>query len=247
MPFGRGGNAYVLIDTAGVRRRARVTATLERFSVIKTLQAMEGANVVLMLLDAQEGVTEQDVHLLGHVLDTGKALVIAANKWDGLAPDQRRRVRDELARKTGFIDFAPVHFISALHGSGVGGLFSAIDDAWRAASRQLSASPLTQVLEAAVLAHPPPVVRGRRIKLRYAHQGGQNPPIIVIHGSQTEAVPESYRRYLARSFRHAFKLQGTPVRVEFRTAANPYPGRKNVLTPRQRKRRQRLIRHARKR
>ncbi len=247
VPFARAGKAYVLIDTAGVRRRARVSATLERFSVIKALQAVESANVVVMVLDAREGATDQDAHLLGHVLEAGRALIIAANKWDGLAAEQRQRVRNELTRKIGFIDFAPVHFISALHGSGVGGLFEAIDDAWEAASRRLATSPLTRILEEAVHAHPPPVVHGRRIKLRYAHQGGQNPPIIVIHGSQTEAIPDSYRRYLAKTFRKAFQLKGTPIRIEFRTGHNPYEGRKNVLTPRQRKRRKRLIKHARKR
>lgn len=246
VPFEKGNKAYVLIDTAGVRRRARVTASLEKFSVIKALQAMESANVVVMVLDSQEGIADQDAHLLGHVLEAGRALVIAANKWDGLQAQQRQRVRDEFARKLGFIDFAPVHFISALHGSGVGSLFSAIDNAWGSASRRLATSPLTGILEDAVNAHPPPMVRGRRIKLRYAHQGGQNPPVIVIHGTQTEAVPESYRRYLAKSFRKAFQLEGTPVRVEFRTGTNPYEGRKNVLTPRQQKRRRRLIRHARK-
>ncbi len=246
VPFEKGGKAYVLIDTAGIRRRARVSAGLEKFSVIKALQAMENANVVIMVLDARDGVTDQDAHLLGYVLEAGRALVIAANKWDGLEATQRQRVRDEFARRIGFIDFAPVRFISALHGSGVGGLFSVIDHAWESASRRLATSALTRVLEDAVAAHPPPVVRGRRIKLRYAHQGGQNPPIVVIHGSQTEAVPDSYGRYLAKTFRQAFQLDGTPVKVEFRTGGNPYEGRRNRLTPRQHKRRKRLIRHARK-
>ena len=247
VPFERGGKSYTLIDTAGVRRRARVTAATERFSVIKALQAMERANVVVMVLDAREGTTDQDAHLLGHVLEAGRALVIAVNKWDGLEARQRRRVREEFQRRIGFIDFSPVHFISALHGSGVGALFSAIDTAWDSAFRRLATSSLTQTLEDAVQAHPPPIVRGRRIKLRYAHQGGQNPPVIVVHGTQTEAVPDSYRRYLAKSFHKAFRLEGTPIRIEFRTGANPYEGKKNVLTPRQQKRRRRLIRHAKKR
>ncbi len=245
VPFQRAGKSYTLIDTAGVRRRARVTATTEKFSVIKALQAMESANVVVMVLDAREGITDQDAHLLGHVLEAGRALVIAVNKWDGLEAAQRRRVREEFERRIGFIDFSPVHFISALHGSGVGALFSAIDRAWESASRKLATSSLTRILQDAVEAHPPPIVRGRRIKLRYAHQGGQNPPVIVIHGTQTEAVPDSYRRYLAKSFRKAFRLEGTPISIEFRTGTNPYEGNKNVLTPRQQKRRKRLIRHAR--
>ena len=214
--------------------------------MIKTLQAIEATNVVVLLVDAQETVTDQDAHLLGHVLDTGRALVIAANKWDGLDAERRQRVRLDLERKFAFIDFAPIHFISALHGSGVGDLFAAIDMAWAAASRKMGTASLTRVLLDAIHAHAPPLVRGRRIKLRYAHQGGQNPPIIVIHGNQTDSVPESYRRYLTRCFRKAFDLQGTPLRVEFRTGENPYEGRKNVLTPRQQNRRWRLMRHARK-
>jgi GTP-binding protein len=243
VPFERDGKAYTLIDTAGVRRRARVSQAVEKFSVIKTLQAIEAANVAVLLIDARETVTDQDVHLLGHVLDTGRALIIAANKWDGLDPERRQRVRQDLERKLVFIEFARIHFISALHGSGVGELFPAIDAAWAAASRKMGTASLTRVLLDATHAHPPPLVRGRRIKLRYAHQGGQNPPIIVIHGNQTESVPGNYRRYLTRCFRKAFALQGTPVRVEFRTGENPYQGRKNVLTPRQQKRRWRLMRH----
>ena len=246
VPFQRDGRPYTLIDTAGVRRRARVSAAVEKFSVIKTLQAIESANVVILVVDARDGVTDQDSHILGHVLEAGRALVIAANKWDGLEPGQRQRIREELQRKFKFVDFVQVHYISALHGSGVGALFGAIDEAWASASREMTTSRLTRVLEDAVHAHPPPLVRGRRIKLRYAHQGGQNPPIIVVHGNQTGAVPESYRRYLASRFRKAFDLEGSPVRVEFRSGKNPYEGRKNVLTARQRKRRTRVIRHARK-
>jgi GTP-binding protein len=246
VPFERDGKAYTLIDTAGVRRRARVSEAIEKFSVIKTLQAIEATNVVVLLIDAQETVTDQDAHLLGHALDAGRALVIAANKWDGLNAERRQRVRLDLERKFAFIDFARIHFISALHGSGVGDLFATIDMAWAAASRKMGTASLTRVLLDAIQAHPPPLVRGRRIKLRYAHQGGQNPPIIVIHGNQTESVPESYRRYLTRCFRKAFALQGTPLRVAFRTGENPYEGRKNVLTARQQKRRWRLMRHAKK-
>ena len=247
VPFQRDGRPYVLIDTAGVRRRARVAERIEKFSIIKTLQAIEAADVVALLLDAQAGVAEQDVHILGHVLEAGRALVLAVNKWDGLAPDERSRVRSELERRLAFIDFAPVHFISALHGSGVGELFAAIDRASASAHRKMPTPLLTRLLQEAVAAHAPPLVRGRRIKLRYAHQGGQSPPVIVIHGNQTEELPESYRRYLVRRFREGLRLEGTPVRIELRTGANPYSERRNELTPRQVRHRRRLIRHVKKR
>jgi len=247
VPFERDGQSYTLIDTAGVRRRARISGTIEKFSVIKTLQAIEAAHVAVLLVDAHEGVTDQDAHLLGHALDAGRALVIAANKWDGLDAEQRQRVKSELERHFAFIDFARIHFISALHGSGVGNLFAAVQQAWTSATSKLATATLTRILEQAVHRHAPPLVRGRRIKLRYAHQGGQAPPVIVVHGNQTEAVPNAYRRYLARSFRRALALEGTPLRVEFRTGENPYQGRKNPLTPRQRKHRQRLMRHVKKR
>jgi len=247
VPFERDGRAYTLIDTAGVRRRARISGTIEKFSVIKTLQAIEAAHVAVLVVDAREGVTDQDAHLLGHAIDAGRALVIAANKWDGLDADRRQRVKAELERRFAFIDFVRIHFISALHGSGVGNLFAAVEQAWTSASSKLGTATLTRILEQAVHHHPPPLVRGRRIKLRYAHQGGQAPPVIVVHGNQTEAVPNTYRRYLARSFRRALALEGTPLRLEFRTGENPYQGRKNPLTPRQRKSRQRLMRHVKKR
>lgn len=247
VPFERDGRAYTLIDTAGVRRRARISGTIEKFSVIKTLQAIETAHVAVLVVDAGEGITDQDAHLLGHAIDAGRALVIAANKWDGLDADRRQRVKAELERRFAFIDFARIHFISALHGSGVDNLFAAVEQAWTSASSKLRTATLTRILEQAVHNHPPPLVRGRRIKLRYAHQGGQAPPVIVVHGNQTEAVPNAYRRYLARIFRKALALEGTPLRLEFRTGENPYQGRKNPLTPRQRKRRQRLMRHVKKR
>ncbi|MCP4042358.1 MAG: ribosome biogenesis GTPase Der, partial [Gammaproteobacteria bacterium] len=242
IPFERRQKHYLLIDTAGVRRRSRVAEKIEKFSVIKTLQAIEAANVVILLMDAQAGVTEQDAHLLGYILKSGRALVMAANKWDGLNPEQRQRVREELDRRFRFIDFARVRYISALHGSSVGDLFSDVDAAWTAASRSLSTSRLTGVLEKAVAGYQPPLVKGRRIKLRYAHQGGRNPPVITIHGNQTDSVPDNYRRYLERRFRQELHLEGTPVRLEFKTGENPYKDRKNKLTPGQLKRRQRMIR-----
>lgn len=244
IPFERDGQAYTLIDTAGVRRRSRVDAGIEKFSVIKTLQAIEAAHVVIMVLDASEGITEQDAHLLGHALEAGRALVLAVNKWDGLAADQRTLVKRELDVKLPFLDFAETHFISALHGSGVGPMFKAVQHAYAAATRKLSTPQLTRALVDAIAAHQPPLVRGRRIKLRYAHQGGSNPPLIVIHGNQTEYVPQDYSRYLAKYFRELFALAGTPVHIAYKSGSNPYEGRKNVLTPRQREKRRRLMRHA---
>ena len=245
VPFERDGHAFVLVDTAGVRRRARVQEGIEKFSVIKALQAMEESQVVIGVLDAREGVTEQDVSLLGLIVERGRALVVAVNKWDGLAPEQRRQVQVDLERKLPFLDFAEQLHISALHGTGVGDLLPAAERAFRAATRELPTRELTRELEEAVRAHEPPLVRGRRIRLRYAHQGGRNPPVIVIHGKQTESLPDAYRRYLANRFRKAFRLQGTPVRLVFRTGENPFKGRRNKLTPRQQRRRKRLIRHGR--
>ena len=240
IPFQRDDKPYVLIDTAGVRRRARVSDAIEKFSVIKTLQAIEQANVVLLVLDAHQGVGEQDATLSGHVLESGRALIVVINKWDGLESDEREWVKVELERKLPFLDFADKRFVSALHGSGVGKLLGAVDAAYANATRKLPTPELTRVLESAVQEHQPPLVRGRRIKLRYAHQGGQNPPLIVIHGTQTEAVPNSYKRYLTNRFRKVFNLLGTPIRVEFKSGSNPYEGRKNKLTDRQIRKRQRL-------
>jgi len=241
VPFERNDRKYLLIDTAGIRRRARVREAIEKFSIVKALQAIEQAQVVIAVLDAQEGVTEQDVSLLGLVLERGRALVVVTNKWDGLSADQRKQVRDDLDRRLPFLDFAERMTISALHGTAVGDLLPAVERAFRAATRDLSTTELTRELEAAVMAHPPPLVRGRRVKLRYAHQGGRNPPVIVIHGNQTDRLPEAYRRYLINRFRKAFKLKGTPVRLSFKTSDNPYKGRRNKLTPRQERKRKRLM------
>ncbi|BAO44809.1 ribosome biogenesis GTPase Der [Thiolapillus brandeum] len=244
VPFEHQGRTYTLIDTAGVRRRARISEAIEKFSIIKTLQTMEAANVVLLVLDAHQGVSEQDATLAGHVVQSGRALVVVINKWDGLQSDERDRVKSELERKLPFLAFAEVMFISALHGTGVGHLMKAVDAAYRASVSDLKTSDLTHILEQAVMEHQPPMARGRRIKLRYAHQGGKNPPIIVIHGNQTDAVPASYQRYLMNRFRKAFKLWGTPVRIEFRTGDNPFKGRRNKLTTRQQQKRRRLMKHA---
>jgi GTP-binding protein len=240
IPFERNERRYTLIDTAGVRRRARIKEAIEKFSIIKTLQAMEQANVVLMLLDARQGVGEQDATLAGHVLESGRALILVVNKWDGLEQDQRDWLKREIERKLPFLKFARHHFISALHGSGVGDLFDMVESVYASAMRDLPTPELTRLLEALIEEHQPPLVRGRRIKLRYAHQGGKNPPIIVIHGNQTDEVPDSYKRYLVSRFRKALNLKGTPIRIEFRSGENPYQGKKNKLTKRQLQKRQRL-------
>lgn len=246
IPFYHHGKSYTLVDTAGIRRRSKVLDTLEKFSVVKTLQAIAAAQVVILVIDARDSLVEQDLHLAGLILESGKAVIVAVNKWDGLSFDQRQEVRAGLDRRLPFLDFARVHFISALHGSGVGDLFPSIDEAYQSASRHLPTGGLNQVLLAAVENHPLPAVRGRRIKLRYAHQGGQNPPKIIIHGNQTESVPTSYKRYLTNHFRTAFSLIGTPIELEFRTVRNPFKGQVNNLTQRQLQKRKRLV-HFRKR
>lgn len=242
IPFEKHGRRYTLIDTAGVRRRARVNEVIEKFSVIKALEAMERANVVILVLDAKEGVAEQDATLAGLILESGRALLVAVNKWDGLSPDERDQVKSGLERKLPFLDFAAWRFISALHGSGVGHLLELAEEAYASATRNLSTPELTRLLELAVFDHQPPLVRGRRIKLRYAHQGGRNPPIIVIHGNQTQALPGAYKRYLINYFRQALKLWGTPIRLELKSSENPFAGRKNELTPRQVQKKKRLKR-----
>jgi GTP-binding protein len=246
VPFERDDRKYTLIDTAGIRRKARVSEAIEKFSIVKALQAIEKAHVVIAVLDAREGVTEQDVSLLGLICERGRALVVVTNKWDGLAPEQRKKVRDDLERRLPFLDFAERITVSALHGTAVGDLLPAVERAYKAAMADLSTTELTRELEAAVMEHPPPLVRGRRIRLRYAHQGGRNPPVIVIHGNQTERLPEAYRRYLVNRFRKAFKLRGTPVRLSFKTGDNPYKGRRNKLTPRQERKRARLMKRVKK-
>jgi len=241
VPFERNDRKYELIDTAGIRRKAKVHEAIEKFSIIKALQAIERAQVVIAVLDAHEGVTEQDVSLLGLILERGRALVVVTNKWDGMSAGDRKHVRDELDRRLPFLDFAERITISALHGTAVGDLLPAVERAFRAATRDLSTTALTRELESAVTAHPPPLVRGRRIRLRYAHQGGRNPPVIVIHGNQTDKVPEAYRRYLINRFRKSFKLKGTPVRLALKTGENPFKGKKNKLTPTQERKRARLM------
>ncbi|MGQ0750671.1 MAG: ribosome biogenesis GTPase Der [Betaproteobacteria bacterium] len=220
--FERAGNRYTLIDTAGLRKRGRVEEAPEKFSVIKTMQAVADANVAILVLDARQDISEQDAHIAGFILETGRALVLAINKWEGLREDERELVKRALLRKLGFLDFARLHFISALQGSGIAPLMKSVDAAYRAAMARLPTPKLTRALQAAVARQQPPRAGTIRPKLRYAHQGGANPPRIVIHGTALERVPDSYRRYLERFFRDAFKLQGTPLKVEFRSGRNPY-------------------------
>ncbi len=222
VPFERDGRNFVLVDTAGVRRRARVEDAVERASVAKTLQAIAEAHVVIMTLDAHDAIGEQDASVLGQALERGRVLLIAINKWDGIPFEQREEIRRQLSLKLDFVPFAPLHFISARHGSGVGELMRDAIRGYEAAMREMPTPALTRTLERALEAHQPPLVRGRRIKLRYAHQGGRNPPRIVVHGNQTSSVPDAYRRYLANVYREAFDLFATPVAIEFRTDANPY-------------------------
>lgn len=222
VPFERDGRRYTLIDTAGLRRRGQVFESVEKFSVIKTLQSVDQANVVVLVLDAQADISDQDSHIAGYVVERGRALVVAVNKWDGLDDYRRECVKRDLRRKFSFLGFARFHFISALEGSGLSGLLPSIDDAYRAAMTKLSTPRLTRVLIDAVERQQPPRKGLTRPKLRYAHQGGMNPPLIIIHGNALDAVPESYRRYLEGRFREAFSLEGTPLKVQFKTSVNPY-------------------------
>ena len=240
MHMERNGQRFELIDTAGVRRRSKVSDALEKFSVIKALQAMERAHVVVMMLDAREGLTDQDMTLLGHVLQQGKALVLALNKWDGMDDEHREHVLSELERRLVYVPWARVVRISALHGSGLNELMKAVIEAWSNASREFSLSELTRVVLKAFEAHQPPMSQGRTAKLRYAHSGGRRPPRIIIHGSRTDTVPDTYKRYLENAIVRHFKLKGTPLVIELRSGENPFKGRKNVLTERQKAKRRRL-------
>jgi len=240
IPFERRGKTYTLIDTAGIRRRGKTKEAVEKFSVVKSLQAVQDAHVVLLIVDAREGIVEQDLHLLGYVLETGRALVIAINKWDGMEQDEKEWVRSEIRRRFTFVDFANIHFISALHGTGVGDLYKSIDKAYASATRDLPTNLLTNILTDVVQEHSPPIINGRRIRLRYAHAGGHNPPTIVIHGKQTKKLPGSYTRYLEKSFRTRLKLEGTPIRIELKSDENPFVKKEKDLTPRQVARKRRI-------
>ncbi len=222
VPFERNGKAYTLIDTAGLRRRGKVFETIEKFSVIKTLQAVEECNVVVLMVDASQEISDQDAHIAGFAIEAGRALVLAVNKWDAVDEYRRSQIKQDIERKLNFMGFARTHFISALKGEGVNGLMASVDKAWAAAMTKLPTPQLTRALQDAVAKQEPPRHGATRPKLRYAHQGGSNPPIIVIHGNALEYVPDSYRRYLERTFMEQFQLQGTPLRVQFKTSKNPF-------------------------
>jgi GTPase len=247
VPLERDGKRYTLIDTAGVRRRARVEEGVEKFSVIKTLQSISAAQVTVIMVDARENLADQDLTLIGHVIEEGRALVVAVNKWDGLDQYQREQTVSALQRRLAFADWAKIVFISALHGSGLRELMRAVVRAHAAATKELTSSDLTRALEKAYESYQPPLVRGHAPKLRYAHPGGSNPPTIIIHGSRTKHIAPAYRRYLENFFRKRYKLEGTPIRIDFRDGENPFAGRRNVLTEGQMRRRQRMIRNAKKR
>ena len=244
--YEREDKKYTLIDTAGIRRRKNISLTVEKFSIVKTLQSIDDANVVVLLIDAREGLVDQDMHLMGTIVDSGRALVLAVNKWDGLDLYDKERIKSELERRLHFVGFADLHFISALHGTGVGHLYQSIENAYASATDKLSTNRLTLILQDAVTHHQPPLIRGRRIKLRYAHAGGKNPPIIVIHGNQVEEIPKHYSRYLEKTFCKALQLHGTPIKIEYRSGENPYEGKKNKLTARQVSKKRRLMSYVKK-
>ena len=241
IPMERDEREYILIDTAGVRKRRKISEAVEKFSIVKTLQAIEEANVVLLVIDAREGITDQDLSLLGFVLNSGRSLVVAVNKWDGLSTDVKDDIKREMDRRLGFVDFARIHFISALHGSGVGNLFESVQEAYMSATKRINTALLTQIMEMAQDDHQPPLVRGRRVKMKYAHAGGYNPPVIVIHGNQVDDLPSSYKRFLMNYFRRALEIMGTPIKIEFREGNNPFEGKKANLTLAQQRKRRRMM------
>jgi GTP-binding protein len=242
VPCERDGRQFVLVDTAGIRRRSRSFDAIEKYSVVQSLKAIEDAGAIIAVLDARASVTDQDAHLVGLAAARGRALAIAVNKWDGLTGHERRLIEREVARRLDFVPYASMHYVSALHGSGIAELIDAALLAHRNAGAEFPTPRLNKVLADALAVNPPPLVRGRQVRLRYAHQGGRYPPLIVVHGNQAERLPAHYKRYLENAFREALKLRGTPVRVELRTGENPYGGRRNPLTPRQARHRRRMLR-----
>ena len=241
IPLDRDRDHYIVIDTAGVRKRKKVNLAVEKFSVVKTLQAIEDCNVALLVIDANAGVTDQDLSLLSFIIQSGRALVIAVNKWDGLSQEVKEKIKTELNLRLGFVDFAEVHFISALHGTGVGNLFDSIKRAYASATTRVGTSRLNRILEMAVRQLEPPMSAGRRIKLKYAHAGGYNPPRIIIHGNKTRDLTDSYKRYLTNYFRESLKIVGTPVSLEFHEGDNPFENKKNKLTQSQIRAKRRLM------
>ena len=246
VPFLRRDRPYVLIDTAGIRRRGKVHEVIEKFSVIKALQAVDAAQVVVLVVDARDGITDQDLHLIGYTIESGRALVVAVNKWDNLEDDHKEWVKREIDRRLHFAPWIKVHYISALHGTGVGNLFAFVEKAWDSAFIKLGSNALTNMLEDITHSHPPPRVGRFRAKLRYAHFGGSNPPTVIIHGNRTDSLPSSYQRYLENRFRELLKIEGSPIRLEFKSGDNPFEGRKNQLTDRQIRRKRRMMKHVKK-
>ncbi|MGA9698509.1 MAG: ribosome biogenesis GTPase Der [Acinetobacter sp.] len=241
IPYERNEQKYTLIDTAGVRRKGKVDEMVEKFSIVKTLQAIKDAHVVVVVLDAREGVVEQDLHLIGYALEAGRAMVIAINKWDNMTEYDRKQCKLDVDRRFDFIPWAKVHLISALHGTGVGELYPSIHRAFDSSHLKVSPAKLTQILNDATEAHQPPMISGKRIKMRYAHMGGQNPPTIIVHGNKVDKTPADYRRYLENVFRRVYKLEGTPVRIDFKTSENPFEGRKSQMDERVAARKRRYV------
>lgn len=246
VPVERFGKPYILIDTAGIRRKKNVFEAIEKFSVIKTLQAVKDAEVVIFVFDAREGLSDQDLSLIDFAIEAGRGLIICANKWDGMSEYDRNQVKQQLDYRLRFASFASVHLISALHGTGVGDLFDRIDAIYDSLTQELSTHRLTDLLKQAITQHMPPMVKGRRIKLRYAHPGGHFPTTLIIHGNQTDTVPKSYTRYLAKYFGKALHIEGALVRIVYKSGENPYKDKPNALSDRQIKRRQRLMKHVKK-
>lgn len=246
IPMVRGERGYVLIDTAGVRKRSKVTEAVEKFSIIKALQAIEDANVVVLVIDACEGVSDQDLTLLSFILNIGRSLVIAVNKWDSISNETRDEIKQTLALRLSFIDFIQIHFISALYDSGIRNLFRSVNEAYQYATKRVNTALLTRIMRMAVDEHQPPLVHGRYVKLKYAHAGGYNPPIVVIHGTQVKNLPDSYKHYLMNYFLRSLKMMGTPIRIQFNETANPFASRHNTLTPTQLHKRKRLMRYIKK-
>ena len=241
IPYERNEQKYTLIDTAGVRRKGKVDEMVEKFSIVKTLQAIKDAHVVIVVLDAREGVVEQDLHLIGYALEAGRAMVIAINKWDNMTEYDRKQCKLDVERRFDFIPWAKVHLISALHGTGVGEMYPSIHRAFDSSHLKVSPAKLTQILNDATEAHQPPMINGKRIKMRYAHMGGQNPPTIIVHGNKVDKTPADYRRYLENVFRRVYKLEGTPVRIDFKTSENPFEGRKSQMDERVAARKRRYV------
>lgn len=247
VPFEKNGKDYVLIDTAGVRRKSKVHDVIEKFSILKSFEAIEAATIIILVVDATEGITEQDSTLLGMIEDSGKSVIIAINKLDGMDVSDKERVKAQLDRKFAFMDYAIHHDISALHGTGVGNIFKTINKIEKSLRLDVSTSDMTEILEYAVNKTPPQLVQGRRIKLRYAHIGQTNPIRVIVHGNQVDKVPDAYRRYLQKIFRQQLKLVGTAVLIEFKSGDNPFKGKKNKLTDRQVAKRRRLMKFVKKR